>query len=323
MIKPGKRRRARLVAAAAVIAALACCLPFTAASASQRPAKPVPGGWTRVFSDDFTGPAGSGLDSQWTYDQGIGYQGSGCPQHWGTGEVETATASASNVRLDGSGHVLIQPVDSAGAWTSGRIETVSSNFAAPAGGQMRVSATIQQPGPASGRGYWPAFWMLGAGFRAQGAGTSGTMACSGFPSIGEIDVMEDVNALSEVAGTLHCGTEPGGPCNESDGRSSGLRPCPGCQTGYHTYAVTIDRTRKSHESITWSLDGQAYFTVTERQVGTAAWQKAVDHGFFLILDLAIGGGFPNALCSCTTPTEDTTSGSAMSVDSVTVDTRAS
>ena len=43
-------------------------------------------------------------------------------------------------------------------------------------------------------------------------------------------------------GTLHCGTNPGGPCNESTGRGSGERACPGCQTGYHTYAVEIDRS---------------------------------------------------------------------------------
>ena len=39
--------------------------------------------------------------------------------------------------------------------------------------------------------------------------------------------------------------------------------------------------------------------MTESQVGTATWQAAVDHGFFLILDLAIGGAYPNAICGCT------------------------
>lgn len=65
--------------------------------------------------------------------------------------------------------------------------------------------TIRQPSPAHGLGYWPAFWMLGAGFRAKGAGTSGTMACLRWSAIGEIDVLEDVNALSKMSGTSSAG----------------------------------------------------------------------------------------------------------------------
>src|SRR5207248_3154876 len=49
------------------------------------------------------------------------------------------------------------------------------------------------------------------------------------------------------------------------------------------------------------------------QIGTATWQAAVDHGFFFILDLAIGGGFPNGVCGCTSPSASTSSGAAMSV----------
>ena len=160
--------------------------------------------------------------------------------------------------------------------------------------------------------------MLGAGFRASGAGTLGTMDCANWPSTGEIDIMEDVNALSEVAGTLHCGVDPGGPCNETTGQGSGLVSCSGCQTGYNTYSVIVNRTNTSNESITWYLNGNAYHTVTESQIGTSAWQAAVDHGFFLILDVAIGGGFPNGVCNCTTPASSTSSGAAMSVGYVAV-----
>ena len=39
---------------------------------------------------------------------------------------------------------------------------------------------------------------------------------------GEIDILEDANAVSQHSGTLHCGTDPGGPCNETTGLSSGL-----------------------------------------------------------------------------------------------------
>ncbi|MGD0063851.1 MAG: carbohydrate-binding protein [Streptosporangiaceae bacterium] len=321
-----RRRRVR-TACVAVITALAPAAVFlasaaTAPAASAGTVPPPPSGWTTAFSDGFTGAAGSGVDSNWTYDQGTQYNGTGCTANWGTGEVETNTNSTANVSEDGNGHLNITPVDSGGSWTSGRIETVADNFEAPAGGEMEVSASIKQPNPASGLGYWPAFWMLGAGFRASGAGTSGTMNCSGWPSVGEIDIMEDVNALSEVSGTLHCGVDPGGPCNETDGLGSGLVACSGCQTGYDTYSVIVNRTNTSNESITYYLNGNAYYTVTESQVGTSTWQAAVDHGFFLILNNAIGGAYPNGVCNCSTPTSSTSSGAAMSVSYVAVYTTA-
>ncbi len=130
--------------------------------------------------------------------------------------------------------------------------------------------------------------------------------------------MEDVNALSEVAGTLHCGVDPGSPCNETTGQGSGLVSCSGCQAGYNTYSVIVNRTNASDESITWYLNGTAYHTATESQIGTSAWQAAVDYGFFLILDVAIGGVFPNGVCNCTTPASTTSSGAAMSVGHVAV-----
>ena len=37
--------------------------------------------------------------------------------------------------------------------------------------------------------------------------------------------MEDVNSLSELSGTVHCGVDPGGPCNEPNGIGSGLVGC--------------------------------------------------------------------------------------------------
>jgi hypothetical protein len=309
-------RRAAVVLIAALVPAAA--LVTTAGNAAATTVPPPPTGWTTTFSDAFSSPSGSGVDSSWTYDQGTQYTGTGCAANWGTGEVERNTNSTANVSEDGSGHLNITPVNSGGSWTSGRLETVSSSFAAPAGGEMEVSASIKQPSPGSGLGYWPAFWMLGAGFRASGAGTSGTMTCSNWPAVGEVDVMEDVNALSEVAGTLHCGVNPGGPCNETTGSGSGLVACSGCQTGYNTYSVIINRTNTANESITWYLNGTAYHTVTESQIGTSTWQAAVDHGFFLILDVAIGGGFPNGVCNCSTPTSATSPGAAMSVGYVAV-----
>ncbi|HEY1488489.1 MAG TPA: glycoside hydrolase family 16 protein [Micromonosporaceae bacterium] len=301
-----RRRFLVAVAAALPLATALFALPMGANATVPAP----PAGWTTVFSDDFNGTAGTAPSSaNWIYDLGTSYPGGA--GNWGTGEVESETNSTSNVFLDGSGHLEIKPIKAAnGSWTSGRIETARTDFAAPAGGQMELTASIEQPNPGTGLGYWPAFWAMGAAARPVGA--------TNWPSIGELDVMEDVNGLSNVSHTFHCGVDPGGPCNETTGIGSGLLGCSGCQTGYHTYSVIVDRTNTSAEQLRFYTDGALQLTVNESQVGTATWQAAVDHGFFAILNVAIGGAYPNAICGCSSPSASTSSGAAMSVDYVSV-----
>src|ERR1700761_9239417 len=298
---PGARMRSRTPLARRVtawIAAPAMALALSAAiGASPASATTVPGapsGWTTEFSDAFSGSSGSGIDSQWQYDTGPG-------SNFGTGEIETMTNSTSNVHLDGNGDLDITANGSGSNWTSGRIQTTSANVGAPAGGELEVTASIEQPNPSSGTGYWPAFWMLGPGQ---------------WPENGEIDIMEDVNALSELSGTVHCGTDPGGPCNETNGIGSGLRACSGCQTGYHTYTMIENRTNPSDETVTFYLDGNQYFQTSESQIGTSTWQAAFDPNMSIIFDLAMGGGYPNGVCGCTSPSGSTTSGGTMSVQYV-------
>jgi Carbohydrate binding module (family 6)/F5/8 type C domain/Ricin-type beta-trefoil lectin domain/Putative Ig domain len=256
---------------------------------------PAPPGWTTVFGDNFAGAAGSAPSSaNWFYDIGTGY---------GTGEIEHTTSSTSNVYLDGAGHLVLKAINSGGTWTSGRIESTRGDFQAPPGGKLEMTASIQQPNPANGLGYWPAFWALGSPMRTGG----------GWPASGEIDMMEDVNGLNEASQTLH----------DSAGSSGHpLIACPaagsGCQTGYHTYSVIVDRTNTSAESMQFLMDGTVEAAITEASVGTAAWQQAIDHGFFIIFDLAMGGNYPNGICNCTTPTSATTSGASMSVGYVAV-----
>ena len=302
------RRRTVLAAVSAMLPIAAFITVLTLPTSAQAAPAP-PTGWTTVFSDDFSGAAGTGVNSaNWLYDTGTSYPGGA--GNWGTGEVESETSSTANVYQDGSGHLVIKPIDSGGAWTSGRIETQNTSFEAPAGGEMEMTASIEQPNPANGLGYWPAFWAMGSAARGVGA--------TNWPSIGELDIMEDVNALSEVSHTFHCGVDPGGPCNETNGISSNLLACGGCQTGYHTYSIIVDRTNTSAEQLRFYTDGNLQFTVNESQVPVATWQAAVDHGFFMILNVAIGGAYPNRICNCTTPTSTTTSGAGMSVDYVAV-----
>jgi hypothetical protein len=256
---------------------------------------PPPSGWTTEFSDSFQGGAGSAPNSgNWQYDTGPG-------SSFGTGEIETMTNSTSNGYLDGNGDLDLTALGSGASWTSARIQTTSANVGAPAGGELEVTASIKQPDAASGLGYWPAFWMLGPGQ---------------WPENGEIDIMEDVNQLSELSGTVHCGTDPGGPCNEPDGVGSGLVSCPNCQTGYNTYTMILNRTNTSDESITFYLDGNAYFTATESEIGASTWEAAFDHNMSIIFDLAMGGAYPDGVCGCTAPSSSTTSGGTMSVNYV-------
>ncbi|MGW5350348.1 discoidin domain-containing protein [Streptomyces sp. NPDC004031] len=276
-----------------------------AAAAAPAAVPAAPAGFTTTWSDDFNGAANTGLNTDtWRYDAGAGWT-------FGTGEIETMTNSTSNVYTDGNGHLVLRALhdgsDPATGWTSGRVETQADGFGAPPGGVVRMQASIQQPNvsTANGAGYWPAFWMLGAPLRV---GVT-------WPGSGEVDIMEDINGRSSVFGTLHCGVGSGGPCNETTGLGSGERACSGCQTGYHTYAVEIDRST-SPEQIRYYLDGANYFTVNSSQVDAATWANAVDHSFYIIFDLAIGGGFPAAFGGG--PNAATVSGGQMNVDYVAV-----
>jgi hypothetical protein len=261
--------------------------------------------WTPVWNDNFAGPAHSAPSAaNWITDTGTGYPGG--PANWGTGEVETMTNSTANVSLDGNGHLNITALNNNGAWTSGRVETQRSDFAAPAGGQLMITASIQQPNPTNGLGYWPVFRAIGAGYRGN---------LSSWPGVGETDIMENVNGRSSSSETLHCGTAPGGNCAEFNGMTSGLATCSGCQTSYHTYSEVIDRTT-SDEQVRFYEDNQQVWVVNESQVGIATWQAAMDHGFFLSLDLAIGGAYPNTVCGCTSPSAQTSSGGTLSVGSL-------
>ncbi|HEY2701599.1 MAG TPA: discoidin domain-containing protein [Pseudonocardiaceae bacterium] len=294
-------RRAALATGILLVVATTISTPTASAAPADVPAAPA--GFTTTWSDDFNGAAGSALDTgAWRYDTGTGF---------GTGEIETMTNSTSNVYLDGSGHLVLKALHSGtdpnSGWTSGRIETQADGFGALPGGVVRIQASIQQPNltTANGAGYWPAFWMLGSPLRVGVP----------WPGSGEIDAMEDINARSSEFGTLHCGVDPGGPCNEGTGIGSGERACSGCQTGYHTYAVEIDRST-SPEQIRWYLDGNNFFTLNSTQVDAATWANAVDHSFYVIFDLAIGGAFPAAYGGG--PNAATASGGSLNVDYVAV-----
>jgi beta-glucanase (GH16 family) len=218
------------------------------------------------------------------------------------------SCGTENVFLSG-GYLNIRAIH-AGAnpitgWTSGRIETARANFQPSANGKMAFEARIQLPNitGASAQGYWPAFWMLGAPYRGN---------YWNWPSVGEIDIMENINGLNQWWSTLHCGTSPGGPCNETTGFSgsaSGFSPS--LQSEFHTYRMEFDKS-VSPQQIRWYVDGIQSYIVYSNQVDATTWNNATNHGLFIILNVAIGGGWPG------NPTSSTASGGSMLVDYVRV-----
>jgi hypothetical protein len=123
--------------------------------------------------------------------------------------------------------------------------------------------------------------------------------------------MEDVNGLNQASQTLH-------DAAGSDGHPLVACRGTGCESGYHTYSVIVNRANAGAEYLQFLMDGRVTDTITEAQVGATAWRAAIDHGFFIIFDLAMGGNYPDGECNCTTPTAATTSGASMSVGYVAI-----
>ena len=309
-------RRPRL-SRRSVLAVFAAALPMVVAATVTPPAAgasvpPPPSGWSLVWSDDFDGPGGSLPSSaNWIIDTGHGYPGG--PGNWGTGEIQNYTSDPANVSLDGAGNLRITPIRTgSGAWTSARIETRRADFKPADGRVLRIEGRIQMPDVtgAQALGYWPAFWALGSPYRGN---------YWNWPSIGEFDIMENVNGINSVWGVLHCGVSPGGACHETDGISAS-RACPGtpCQAGMHTYRFEWDRS-VSPNQLRWYVDGQQFHSIGQNQLDAGTWANMTGHGgYFLLLNLAMGGAFPDGVAGHATPTGSTVSGRPMLVDYVAV-----
>jgi len=257
MTSLARSRRITVAVVAAAAAVLTCVTSATVGSAAT--AQPQ---LNATFTDDFNGAAGSAADgSKWQYETG---------DNVNNHEREWYTSGAANGALDGQGHLVITAKKEGGhncwygpcQYTSARLNT-SGKFTAQYG---HVEARMQIP---RGQGMWPAFWMLGT-----------NIGSVGWPNCGEVDIMENVGfEPNTVHGTIH-----GPGYSGSAGIGAGYSG-PVFADGFHTYAVDW-----APNSIKWSVDGHVYETRTPADLGGKSW--AFNHGFFIILNLAVGGYWP-------------------------------
>lgn len=240
---------------------LSLFLPVCSTAYASNPAV-----WSLEWSDEFAGPSGSSVDSsKWSFDIG----GNG----WGNNELETYTNRPANADLEG-GLLVIKalketftgPDNITRNYTSARLLT-KNKFTQAFG---RFEARIKIP---YGQGIWPAFWMLGDNINT-----------AGWPTCGEIDIMENIGREpSIVHGTFH------GPGYSGGSGISAAYALPNGQKfsdNFHTFAVEWEP-----RVMRFYVDGLLYKTRTPADL-PAGTSWVFDHTFFIILNVAVGGGWP-------------------------------
>jgi beta-glucanase (GH16 family) len=223
--------------------------------------------WVLTWSDEFNGPVDSTPDpAKWVVESG----GNG----WGNAELEYYTARSQNVRQE-NGNLVIEAIrekftasdGTERRYTSARLKT-QGRFAQRYG---RFEARIKVP---HGRGTWPAFWLLGDNFPAVG-----------WPACGEIDIMESLGSQpSTIRSTLH------GPGYSGESALTGSYTFSSAMVGddFRIFAAEWDP-----EAVRFYVDGQLYETKTPADLPPGK-RWVFDHPFFVILNLAIGGGLPGS-----------------------------
>jgi beta-glucanase (GH16 family) len=244
----------RLIILAVIIvsAGAACGGKNTSPSPSPLPT-------TTAWSDEFDGADNSLPDSsKWTYDLGHN-------NGWGNQELETYTNLPENVHLDGQGHLVIHVASTPAGYTSARLKT-QGTFAVQYG---RIEVRAKLP---FGQGLWPAFWLLGTNITSVG-----------WPQCGEIDIMEAIGREpSTNHGTVHGPGYSGGSGITAAYTLSGGQKF---SEDFHVFAI-----QWAAQTVTFSVDGNAYATVTPAALRGAPW--VFDRQFFLLLNVAVGGTFP-------------------------------
>lgn len=70
------------------------------------------------------------------------------------------------------------------------------------------------------------------------------------------------------------------------------------------------------------MDGEQFHSLSQDRFSAATWSNMTDHaGYFILLNVAMGGAFPDGVAGRATPVAQTDPGHAMAVDYVAVWTR--
>ena len=162
----------------------------------------------------------------------------------------------------------------------------------------KVAARIQLP---TGKGMWPAFWMLGDNISETGGDTD-------WPMSGEIDILESGGGgppdfgHRTVHGTIHHDPTVDNSLGSNRYISGGTLTLPDGELlgeQFRVYEIEWDE-----EKIVWKLDGVEYGSVSISEASRSEFHQP----FYVILNIAVGGWF------AVPPDEDTPFPQYMYVD---------
>lgn len=220
-------------------------------------------GWNIVWQDEFDKDS---LDlTKWSRE--IGGHG------WGNNELQFYTDSDSNSYVENGNLILKAQVVPQGIGSSKGLRYYSSARLRTYGkgdwkyGRIEVKAKV-----ASGQGIWPAIWMLPTDW-----------LFGGWPSSGEIDIMEHVGYdLGVVHGSVH--TEAYN--HKINTQRSSARKIANVDTEFHVYSIIWDK-----DKISFFIDDVQYFLFENDQQGNyKTWP--FDQRFHLLINIAVGGDWP-------------------------------
>jgi beta-glucanase (GH16 family) len=224
-----------------------------------RPASSQNSQWNLIWQDEFN-YKGLPDSAKWSFDT------RGNAHGWGNNEKQFYTENNTQNAVVENGVLKIiareQQTDKKN-YTSARLVTKGkASFQ-----YGKISASMKLP---SGKGTWPAFWMLGNNIDSKG-----------WPRCGEIDIMEHVGYQPDsIYGSVHTDAY-----NHMKGtqKSKALfveRP----YTEFHTYSIEW-----TPEKIEFFIDDRKLNSFSNEHRTDKEWP--FDQPFFIILNLAIGGNW--------------------------------
>ena len=217
--------------------------------------------WKLVWSDEFDRP-GLPDAAKWQYETGFVRND----------EQQIYTkARRENARVENGLLVIEARKETYQSGPSGRTARYTSASLTTLGkaswtyGRIEVRAKLP-----SGRGTWPAIWTLGQNFSQVG-----------WPSCGEIDIMEFVGYMP---GVIHANIHTKKYNHAINTGKGATLAIPDVSRSFHAYAIEWDEKR-----IDFFVDGKKYFTFANEASGPDTWPY--DKPQYLLLNLAVGGAW--------------------------------